>query len=148
MRVQRGTMVRAIMIVLGALLAIGLTGVANAGPDRMHGVVRGVVVIGPSCPGPAQRGATDCAARPIQTTVSVFAANARSADGAPVATVATDRDGQAPQCDGDRRLDGRGPAVRRYRDALSSLIPLATMTDSSCAGLTRASIGKSRVDSA
>jgi hypothetical protein len=94
MRVQRGTMVRAIMIVLGALLAIGLTGVANAGPDRMHGVVRGVVVIGPSCPGPAQRGATDCAARPIQTTVSVFAANARSADGAPVATVATDRDGR------------------------------------------------------
>ena len=93
MRVQRGVMVRKIAVAVGVLAIAGLIGVAAAQPQRASGVVRGIVVTGPTCPGPAQLGGTDCAARPVQTTVGVFTASAGSGD-TPVATVATDRDGR------------------------------------------------------
>lgn len=91
------------ILILAVITAVSLGGAArsqqtdgspNAGAT---GLVRGNVVIGPICPGPAQIGRPECVKRPIQTTVRVFVAPAPGSgngETSPLTTVATDPGGQ------------------------------------------------------
>jgi hypothetical protein len=90
-------MFHGIVFGVSALVFAGLIGCAPAAQNPASGVVHGSVVTGPACPGPAQLGRKDCAPRPLQTTVRVFASTAQrggAVDDKPVTTVATDRDGR------------------------------------------------------
>lgn len=85
------------VVVVSALIFAGLIGCAPAGSNHASGLVRGSVVTGPICPGPARRDKKDCAPRSLQTTIRFFAATARNHDteeDKPLMTVATDRDGR------------------------------------------------------
>lgn len=70
----------------------------NASPDTAAtGIARGSVVMKPACPGPAQIGRPECAARPIQTIVRVFAVSpsgGATEQASALITVATDAHGQ------------------------------------------------------
>jgi hypothetical protein len=83
-------------VIVAALAGTVHSQPAGVSPDRTTGIVRGSVVVAPSCPGPARGDGADCTAQPIQIHVSIYAASAdaTSSSAIPLATVATDRHGQ------------------------------------------------------
>lgn len=91
-----------LIIAITIVTAIALGVVAHAQDKDVSpvagatGVVRGAVFLAPACPGPAQIDRPECAKRPVQTSVRVFAITSRngSAVNGPLTTVATDARGQ------------------------------------------------------
>ena len=80
--------------IVGALVMMGLVGAADAGPRQASGVVRGSVVTGPVCPGPARLDSRECAPQPRQASIKVFAATDARGDAKPLTTIVSDRDGR------------------------------------------------------
>lgn len=87
-------MLRAIGTILSPIVFVALIGVAIAAPNGADGHVRGNVVMGPVCPGPERRDQQECAPRPTQATVKVFAARNGDRDARIVTTIVTDREGR------------------------------------------------------